>query len=374
MQNKNIVRTAKDEPDKSIIYLPPELGKSVRVSFFLDEPKKINSQILGSKQQVLLIVDDNLDQGKISTVLLLLKKQVKQISIYKLNYGQKNLSRVSKIWDEMIRVHPDVAISLGGGTTCDLVGFAASCYHRGLDHIFFPTTLLSMVDACIGGKTGIDFGGVKNSIGQVHYARESFCLFPFLKTLEYSELISGFSEVIKAGMLFDERLIRSIEKLPEKFSLTDDWLVVINRGAELKAKMSEKTLHQRSKLLYGHNIGHGFETLNSLHRRHGDCVAIGMNYESALGVVMGLVDRSVWQRQYNLLQKFNLPSHIPERADFEQIKKNMRKYKLYKDSKYLFVIPRKPGEIIESNLGYYCELSEEDLNSAYGEAKKIIFQ
>src|SRR3989338_10578117 len=201
MQNKNIVRTAKDEPDKSIIYLPPELGKSVRVFFFLEEPKEINSQILGSKQQVLLIVDDNLDQGKISTVLLLLKKQVKQISIYKLNYGQKNLSRVSKIWDEMIRVHPDVAISLGGGTTCDLVGFAASCYHRGLDHIFFPTTLLSMVDACIGGMTSIDFGGVKNSVGQVHYAKENHCIFPFLETLQYDELKSGISEIVKIAML-----------------------------------------------------------------------------------------------------------------------------------------------------------------------------
>lgn len=361
-----------NSPDKYISYSPPELGKTIEVSFFLQEPKEIHSKILLNKKRALLVVDSNLDNAKIDLVLSLLGKHVERVEIYKLEYGAKNLSRVKKIWEAMIGFHPDVAVALGGGTTCDLVGFASSCYHRSLDHIFFPTTLLSMVDACIGGKSGIDFGGVKNSVGQVHYAIESYCMFTFLESLNYEELISGFSEVVKAGMLFDETLIQQIERLPEKFSLSKDWFNVIGRGAELKAKMSENPFSQRSKLLYGHNIGHGFETLNSTHRRHGDCVSLGMNYELAIGVAIGTVDKSVWERQQNILKRFGLPYKLPQRINFDKIKNKMQKYKLYKEGRYLFIIPQKPGEILESKQNYYIELSDEKLDKAYLEAEKLI--
>lgn len=371
MQNRdNSMLTS--QPDKNISYSPPELGKTIEVSFFLQEPKEIHSKILHNKKRALLVVDSNLDNAKIDLVLSLLRKDVEQVQIYKLEYGAKNLSRVKKIWEAMIQFYPDVAVALGGGSTCDLLGFAASCYHRSLDHIFFPTTLLSMVDACIGGKTGIDFGGVKNSVGQVHYALESYCIFPFLESLNYEELISGFSEVVKAGMLFDENLIQQIEKLPKKFSMSKDWFTVISRGAELKAKMSENPFSQRSKLLYGHNIGHGFETLNSTHRRHGDCVSLGMNYELAIGVAIGAVDNSVWERQQNILKRFGLPYKLPKRTNFEKIKNKMKKYKLYKEGQYLFIIPKTPGEIIESKQSYYIELCDKKLNNAYLEAEKLI--
>lgn len=362
------------QPDKSISYSPPELGKTVEVFFFFHEPKEIHSKILSKKKRALLVVDGNLDNTKIDLVLSLVKKYVEKVHIYKLEYGEKNLNRVRQIWEAMIQFHPDIAVALGGGTTCDVLGFAASCYHRGLDHIFFPTTLLSMVDACIGGKTGIDFGGVKNSVGQIHYALESYCIFPFLESLNYEELISGFSEVVKVGMLFDENLIGQIEKLPKRFTFSKDWFSVVGRGAELKAGMSENPFYQRSKLLYGHNIGHGLEISNHAHQRHGDCVSIGMNFELAIGVVIGEVDKAIWERQQRILERFKLPFKIPKRTNFEKIKSKMRKYKLYKEGRYLFILPKKPGEIIESNKGYYVELSDEQLDHSYMEAKKLISQ
>ena len=315
MQNQYV------QPDKVINYSPPEIGRSIQISFFLHKPENIFSPTLSSKKNALLIYDANLDDAKVKLTLSILRRSIKRVTAYKLNYGPKDLTGVKKIWNEMIKVHPEVAIALGGGTTCDLVGFASSCYHRGLDHLFFPTTLLSMVDASIGGKTGIDFGRIKNSIGHVHYALESYCIFPFSKTLEYEELISGFSEVIKAGMLFDENLIKLIEELPSKFSLTQGWFNAVTKGAELKARISEKPFSQRSKLLYGHNIGHGIETYNTTHRRHGDCVAIGMNYELAIGVVANLIDKNVWERQNQLLKKFKLPTLFPKEIDFEIVKK-----------------------------------------------------
>ncbi len=373
MQNHN-KSAITNQLDMGISYLPPELEQTVEVTFHIHEPKEIYSNILSKKKRALLVVDGNLDENKVNLVLSLIKKYVDQVQVYKLEYGEKNLNRVRKIWAAMIQFHPDVAVALGGGTTCDLLGFAASCYHRSLDHIFFPTTLLSMVDACIGGKTGIDFSGVKNSVGQVHYAIESYCIFPFLESLTYAELISGFSEVVKAGMLFDEDLIQRIEKLPTKFTLSKDWFSVVSRGAELKAKMSENSFSQRSRLLYGHNIGHGIETLSTTHRRHGDCVSIGMNYELAIGVFLGEVDETTWKRQQRILERFGLPLRIPERTNFEKIKSKMRKYKLYKDGQYLFIIPKIPGKIIESSQGFYVKLSEQKLDEAYMKAKKLILQ
>lgn len=371
MQNQDN-KAVTNLPGKHITYTPPELGKTIEVSFFLSQPREIRSKILNQKKRALLVVDSNLDDTKVNLVLSLIEKYVEHVQVYRLKYGEKNLGRAKRIWDAMIQFHPDVAVALGGGTICDLLGFAASCYHRSLDHIFFPTTLLSMVDACIGGKTGIDFGGVKNSVGQVHYALESYCIFPFLESLDYDELISGFSEVIKAGMLFDEHLIRQVEKLPLKFSLSQDWLSVISRGAELKAKISEKPFSQRSKLLYGHNIGHGLETLSSAHRRHGDYVSIGMNYELAIGVAIGVVSKNVWERQQRILKRFGLPFVIPKRTSFEKIKSKMRKYKLYKEGQYLFILPKNPGEIIENNSSYYLELSDEKLNDAYLKTKRLM--
>lgn len=371
MQPKTSAQT-NGQPDKVIRYSPPEIGKTVSVSFYLHQPHFIVSPTLEKKKSALLVVDGSLDKAKTDYVVFLLKKQLDNIHILNIGYGPKNLARVKQIWTSMLKVHPDVAVALGGGTTCDLVGFASSCYHRGLDCILFPTTLLSMVDACIGGKTGIDFGGVKNSIGQVHYAVESHCIFPFLDSLNQEELISGFSEVIKAAMLFDENLLQSIEKLEGSFNLGQDWFSVVSRGAELKAQFSEQPFSQRSKLLYGHNIGHGLETLSSIHRRHGDCVAVGMSYELAIGVVSGLVKREVWERQNKILKKFKLPTQLPANASFAKMKEKMRKYKLYKDDAYLFVIPERPGVIIEDGSGYYCRLSEKQLDTTFKEVNKLL--
>lgn len=371
MKNQASVQLT-NKPDKEILYSPPEIQKIIRVSFYLQEPKEVVSKSLENKKRILLVVDSNLDESKIVLVVSLLKKHVNNVHLLRLDYGLKNLTRLRQIWNEMLRIHPDIAVALGGGTICDLVGFAASCYHRGLEHMFFPTTLLSMVDACIGGKTGIDFGNIKNSIGQIHYAVESHCIFPFLKTLKYEELISGFAEVIKAAMLFDNDLLESIEELPQRFVAERDWFSTVTRGAELKAYFSEQPFSRRSQLLYGHNLGHGLETLSTLHRRHGDCVSVGMNYELAMGVALNLVDYKVWARQNRILKKFDLPTALPKKVSFEKIKEKMRQYKLYKNGLYLFIIPKNPGEVIQNGSDYYQGLTENELDKAYTKAVEFI--
>jgi 3-dehydroquinate synthase len=175
-------------------------------------------------------------------------------------------------------------------------------------------------------------------------------------------------------MLFEEELLAKIEKLNSTFSMTDEWFEVVSRGAELKALMSEQLLSQRSRLLYGHNVGHGIETYDDTHRRHGDCVAIGMNIELALAVAGGLVDRKVWHRQQKILNKFNLTDRLPIGMEFSKIKDKMKLYKLYKNGEYLFVIPKKPGTIIRNNGDYYWHLTEKDLDILWPKALKLINQ
>jgi len=344
----------------AVIGYQPEQESNITVHFYKKIPISISSPVLSTKKGVLLVIDQNLDNDKQKIVEELLKQHSKKVETFMLPYKAKNLAQVEKIWHAMIRVHPDVVVAFGGGATCDLVGFAASCYHRGLDHVFFPTTLLSMVDACIGGMTSIDFGGIKNSVGQVHYAKESHCIFPFLETLQYDELKSGISEIVKIAMLFDENLFADLEKLPDHFDISHGCFTAIIRSAQLKARISEQSFSERSKLMYGHNIGHGIETYNSFHRRHGDCVSIGMNYELALACVGGVVDKKLWQRQHALLKKFSLILSFPKEINILKLKEKMKLYKLYRNGSFLFVIPNKVGSILQNAGGYYWQIPEND--------------
>lgn len=349
---------------KRISYVPPEINKEILVDFYLNYPKEIDSKVLKSKTRALLVVDPNLNDDRVEKIVKLIKYYVPLIKVFKLNYTGKNLESAEKIWDQMIDFRPDVAIAFGGGTICDLVGFTSSSYHRGMDHIFFPTTLLSMVDACIGGKTGIDFKGVKNSIGQVHYSRESYCFFPLLDTLDYNELISGVSEIIKAAMLFDSELFNLLEKISSTFAISEEWFEVVSRSSQLKAKMSERPFSERSKLLYGHNIGHGIETYDDSHRRHGDCVAIGMNYELFMAKEAGIVSQDMWVRQNMLLKKFGLPFKF-DNLDIANLKNKIKLYKLYNNDQYLFVIPRNIGSIHLLKDDYFWKISEEEFDTLF---------
>lgn len=347
---------------KIISYTPPEINQEISVDFYLEYPQEIQSKTLKTKRRALLIVDPNLNKDQVKIVENLIKTHVSLVKVFKIHYTGKNLESTEMIWSEMIDFRPDVAIALGGGTVCDLVGFTSSAYHRGMDHIFFPTTLLSMVDACIGGKTGIDFKGVKNSIGQVHYARESHCFFPLLETLNKDELMSGVSEIIKAAMLFDSKLFERLERLSKTFEISEEWFDVVSQSSQLKAKMSERPFSERSKLLYGHNIGHGIETYDSTHKRHGDCVAIGMNYELFIAKEAGIVSSDMWLRQNKLIKKFGLPFKF-DNIDTKNLKKRIQLYKLYKNDMYLFVIPRSIGTVHELGDNYYWKLSESEFDS-----------
>lgn len=183
---------------------------------------------------------------------------------------------------------------IGGGALCDLGGFAASCYMRGVRTINFATTLLGMVDACIGGKTAINSYGVKNLIGNFHLPLEVICDVSFIDTLPLDELYSGYGEVIKTALLIDSQMWTKLLEYgdPQGF-LPDEWLDVIEQCALFKSRIVTQDLYEtsgiRQCLNLGHTIGHALEALSHSHRchralLHGEAIAIGLICEMYLSV------------------------------------------------------------------------------------------
>jgi 3-dehydroquinate synthase len=184
-------------------------------------------------------------------------------------------------------------INLGGGVVGDMGGFCASTYKRGIDFIQIPTTLLSMVDASIGGKLGIDFNGVKNSIGVFKDPKAVFVDPFFLETLPKRELRSGFAEIIKHALISDKFLWQEISSI--NIHKEQNWTPIIIDSLKVKQKIVvddpfEKNI--RKALNFGHTIGHGIEGV-MLHKEnsllHGEAIAIGMAIESWLSFHKGFL-------------------------------------------------------------------------------------
>lgn len=189
---------------------------------------------------------------------------------------QKNMQTVQRIWTFLMKHHADrhsLLINLGGGVIADLGGFAASTFMRGIDFINVPTTLLAMVDAAIGGKTGVDFAGCKNQIGTFAKAKEICCFPVFLTTLPQREILSGLAEMLKYGFVADANLL-GVDAL--------NFEQYVSRCAELKKRIvADDPLEkgQRKILNFGHTLGHAFESCSLASDsplRHGEAVALGI--------------------------------------------------------------------------------------------------
>lgn len=207
----------------------------------------------------------------------------------------KNLETLSHVWSEMQRLgatRHSLMINLGGGVVTDLGGFAASTFKRGIPYINIPTTLLSMVDASVGGKTGINFGGLKNEIGVFSNARCVIIDTVFLRTLSAEEILSGYAEMIKHGLISNEKmwaeLITTSHQI-DQIDLSIMHKMVSDSVAVKQHIVTEDPTEQgiRKALNLGHTIGHAFESFALDHSpiAHGYAVAYGLVAELYLSCV-----------------------------------------------------------------------------------------
>ena len=236
--------------------------------------------------QLGLIVDENTERACYPLVQSLLPKH----TVGRIRSGErhKNLTTCTQLWEWMTEARFDrqaLLLNLGGGVIGDMGGFCASTYKRGIRFVNLPTTLLSQVDASVGGKLGIDFQGYKNHIGLFQDPLRVIIHPKFLETLSSAELRSGFAEVIKHSLIADADYWPVVRRTP----LNDqDWPAVIAHSVALKAKVVAQDFREggvRKILNFGHTIGHAVESYyldTDEHLLHGEAVAVGMVAETYL--------------------------------------------------------------------------------------------
>ena len=255
----------------------------------------------------------------------------------------KNFENLSNLLNYILsqKINRDsIIISIGGGVTGDLVGFASSIVLRGVKCIHIPTTLLSQVDSSVGGKTGINTKHGKNLVGAFHQPEGVLIDINFLKTLPERELFAGFAEVIKYSFIYDKKFFKYLENNTESIKKLKSPYIenIIFKSCQIKAKIvstDEKEKGIRAILNFGHTFAHAFENLINYDNKkliHGEAVAIGMVCAFKLSVYLNYCSKKEAERCIDLISKFNLPTKL---KDIKSIRLKSKKLidKFYLDKK-----------------------------------------
>ena len=246
-----------------------------------------------------------------------------------------------------------VIIALGGGVVCDIAGYIAATYLRGLPIIMIPTSVLAMNDAAIGGKTGIDLATGKNLVGAFKQPRAVIADINTLSTLPKRSYIEGFAEIIKHGLILDSELLEWLEvhraKLIDEVPETALLRQITARSTYLKSLVVSADPHEqglRAILNYGHTIGHAIETVTGYQQwMHGEAVSIGMTAAGRIARELGIMELSIFERQTDLLRDFGLPISAPG-LNPDAIIEAMSRDKKVIDGKARFVFVSEVGKAI----------------------------
>jgi shikimate kinase / 3-dehydroquinate synthase len=300
---------------------------------------------------LLVITDKNVAEHHSARVLDSLKCANFDPKLVILPAGEssKTLVTVSRLWQEMLQAGLDrksTVIALGGGVVGDLTGFAASTFMRGIDWVSVPTTLLSMVDASLGGKTGFDLPEGKNLIGSFHAPRLVLSDPRVLGTLPEAELRAGFAEVVKHGIVADPELFDSCalgltrvkETLPH----------IVRAAAAVKIKIIEADPYergQRTALNLGHTIGHAVELVSRYGIRHGEAVAMGLVAEARLAERLAVAKDGLSKQIAEVLESLGLPIHIPVELPRHELVRAMSVDKKKAAGIVRFALPAKIGRV-----------------------------
>lgn len=233
-----------------------------------------------------------------------------------------------------------------------MAGFAAATWLRGINFVQVPTSLLAMVDASIGGKTGVNHPQGKNLIGAFHQPRLVLIDPQVLNTLPAREFRAGMAEVIKYGIIWDAQLFEQLEqasRLDQRYLDPELLQTILTRSCEAKAHVvskDEKEAGLRAILNYGHTIGHAVESLTGYRLvNHGEAVAIGMVAAGQIAVELGLWTQAECDRQHALIQKTGLPTQIPAELDVEAIVATLQTDKKVEAGRVRFVLPTQIGAV-----------------------------
>ena len=258
----------------------------------------------------------------------------------------------------------DLVIAVGGGAVTDLSGFVASTWLRGIDWVAVPTTLAAMVDAAVGGKTGINSEYGKNLIGSFYSPISVLVDLSWLETLSDRDFAAGLAEVLKSGFIFDSEIVellkgKNLQDVRSDRALT---LQLIFRTVAVKAKVVSgdfKESFDREILNYGHTLGHAIEKHSKYALRHGECVAIGLVFAANLANQTGILTKEITDLHRSILEKLGLPTTYESRY-WPELRANMAIDKKSRSGTLRFVAINAIGKTLRIEAP-----SESDLLAAY---------
>ena len=243
----------------------------------------------------------------------------------------------------------DVVVALGGGATTDLGGFVAASWLRGVPVVQVPTSLLGMVDAAVGGKTGINTPEGKNLVGAFHEPLAVFADLATVRTLPERDVAAGLAEVVKCGFIRDERILELVEADPAAcLDVTSPQLVeLVERAISVKASVVAADLKEsnlREILNYGHTFAHAIEQLENYTWRHGDAVAVGCVFAAELACAAGVLGRNDVERQRAVITSLGLPTTYAG-GDFDEMLTVMGRDKKTRGTTLRFVVLHGIGDV-----------------------------
>jgi 3-dehydroquinate synthase len=263
----------------------------------------------------------------------------------------KNINTVIHLAEKLMESGADretCLIALGGGVVGDIVGFVASIFMRSVPYIQIPTTLVAQVDSSIGGKTGIDLPHGKNLLGTFYQPRAVFANLNFLDTLPEKEFNNGLAEIIKYGIIDDEKMFRTLETNMEAIKSKDPKLLLglVENCCQIKksiVEIDEKEQGLRRILNFGHTLGHALEAVSDYAITHGEGVALGMIAAARISEKLKYLDSSETKRIEALILEAGLPVKIPKDLDSDKIIARLKTDKKKKGDIIHFVLLKKIG-------------------------------
>ena len=324
-------------------------------------PKKIKI-VCPKVRKIALIFDTKVPKNFRKKIFQNLKKY--DLLNYNLNANEKtkSIDTVNKIINKLLAENfnrSDLIIGVGGGVTGDLAGFVASIYKRGINFINLPTTLLSQVDAAIGGKTGVNSKHGKNLIGSFYQPKLVLSDITFLKSLPKKEIVCGYAEILKHAIIFDKKFFEWL-KLNTKYILDKNFgklIYAIKKSCKIKLFFVNKDTNERNQrmiLNFGHTFAHAIEVKNNYSKTttHGEAVLAGIILATKLSVIKNVCNLKILKELISIYQKNNLNYTIKKYSNLKNINNLipfLKNDKKNNDKKINFILLKKIGKTTQPN-------------------------
>lgn len=339
------------------VHLRKKLDDSYDICFKTDYLKRLIIDLKKQKWGVkyALICDSKVRKLYGDELAKKLKTAGVEVEVFSFMHGEKNktLRTAERLLSSLSKsgfYRDDAVIALGGGVTGDLAAFVASVYMRGIPYIQIPTTVLSMVDSSVGGKTGVDTNFGKNLVGTFFQPKKVYINTDFLKTLPKRQILNGIAEAIKYGVIADKKILKLLSRKHKEIMNLKPRTIenLILRCIKVKARIveiDEKEDDFRKILNYGHTFGHAIEKISNFTVQHGEAVAIGMSMINTIGVNLKWLKKKHADLIKKIIKLYELPYKYPK-LNAKKLMEAMKLDKKVKEGKILYIVPYRIGKVL----------------------------